>query len=43
MSRVRDNLPIMMETVSDLTGVQLTRIILRKSKPSKYNENAQLM
>ena len=40
---VRDNLPEMMETVSDLTGVELTRIILRKSKLSKYNENAQLI
>ena len=39
---VRDNLPIMMETVSGLTGVELTWIILRKSKRSKHNENAKL-
>ena len=32
-----------METVSDLPGVELTRIIVRKSKLSKYNENAQLI
>ena len=38
---VEQNLPTMMETVSDTTGVELTRIILRKSKLSKYNENAQ--
>ena len=38
---VEQNLPTMMETVSDTTGEELTRIILRKSKLSKYNENAQ--
>ena len=37
---VRKKLPYNLEHVSDLTGINVTRIILRKSKLSKYNENA---
>jgi hypothetical protein len=40
---VRENLPDSLENVSDLTGINLTRIILRKSKLSKYNENANMI
>jgi len=38
---LRDTLPESLENVSDTTGIGLTRIILRKSGQSKYNENAQ--
>ena len=37
---VRSNLPEMLETVGDACGVNLTRIILRKSRLSKYTENS---
>ena len=40
---VQDVLPEMLETVSDVYGVKLTRIILRSSKLSKYTENSQLI
>ena len=40
---VQDVLPEMLETVSDVYGVKLTRIILRNSKLSKYTENSQLL
>ena len=43
VNTVKQNLPEMLETVSDIVGVNITRIILRKSKMSKYNENAQLI
>ena len=37
---VREKLPENLEHITDLTGINITRIILRKSKLSKYNENA---
>ena len=37
---VRGRIPDNLEHVSDLTGVNITRSILRKSKLSKYIENA---
>jgi hypothetical protein len=40
---VRENLPESLENVSDKTGINLTRIILRKSGQSKYNENVYII
>ena len=37
---VRDKLPYNLEHITDLTGVNITRSILRKSKLAKYIENA---
>jgi hypothetical protein len=37
---VREKLPYNLEHITDLTGVNITRIILRKSKLTKYSENA---
>ena len=37
---VRDKLPYNLEHITDLTGVNITRCILRKSKLAKYIENA---
>jgi hypothetical protein len=37
---VREKIPDNLEHVSDLAGINIIRIILRKSKLSKYNENA---
>ena len=36
---VREKLPENLEQITDLTGINITRIILRKSNLSKYNEN----
>jgi hypothetical protein len=43
IERVRENMPDSLEKVSDLTGIYMTRIMLRKSKLSKYNENAHMI
>ena len=43
IQHVRENMPDSLENVSDLTGINLTRIILRKSKLSKYNENVHMI
>ena len=43
IQHVRENLPDSLENVSDLTGINLTRVILRKSKLSKYNENVHMI
>ena len=43
IQHVRENMPDSLENVSDLTGINLTRIILRKSKLSKYNENTHMI
>jgi hypothetical protein len=40
MQCIREKLPENLEHVSDLTGINITRIILRKSKLSKYSDNA---
>ena len=37
---VREKLPENLEQITDLTGINITRIIWRKSNLSKYNENA---
>ena len=37
---VREKLPENLEHITDLTGINITRIILRKSNLSNYNENA---
>ena len=37
---VREKLPDNLENITDLTGINITRIILRKSNLSKYIENA---
>jgi hypothetical protein len=37
---VRERIPDNLEHITDLTGVNITRIILRNSKLSKYSENA---
>ena len=37
---VRERLPDNLEHITDLTGINITRIILRKSNLSRYNENA---
>ena len=37
---VREKLPENLEHITDLTGINITRIILRKSNLSKHNENA---
>jgi hypothetical protein len=43
IQHVRENLPGNLENVSDLTGMNIIRIILRKSKLSKYNENTHMI
>jgi hypothetical protein len=40
---VRENLPGNLENVSDLTGINIIRIILCKSKLSKNNENVHMI
>ena len=40
---VKENLPPMLDTVSDTFGNETVRAILRKHKLSKYNENSQLI
>ena len=40
---VRDKLPYNLEHITDLTGVNITRIILRQSKLTKYIENAHFI
>ena len=41
IQRVHDNLPPILDTISDTFGNETVRAILRKHKLSKYNENSQ--
>jgi len=40
---VYENLPESLDNVSDKTGIKITRIILRKSEHTKYNENVHMI